>query len=103
MPAMQMYRDLVDDVHPMPDSVEASRKFRRIAGLSTTNLTGLAVEATAERMSVEGIRVGDEPDADKDVWDMLQRCDFDEGSQDAITSALVYSRSFLSVEPPSGD
>ncbi|MET0887291.1 MAG: phage portal protein [Mycetocola sp.] len=103
MPDMQGYRDLVDDVHPAPDSVETARKFKRIAGLSTTNLTGLAVEATAERMSVEGVRVGDEPDADKDVWDMLQRCDFDEGSQDAITAALVYSRSFLSVEPPQGD
>jgi hypothetical protein len=33
MPDMQAYRDLVDDVHPLPDSVEArSRKFRRIAG-----------------------------------------------------------------------
>lgn len=101
LPDMQAYRDLVDDNHPKPDSVETARKFQRIAGLATTNLTGLAVEATAERMSVEGIRIGDEPDADKDVWDMLQRCDFDEGSQDAITAALVYSRSFLSVEPPS--
>lgn len=103
IPEMQAYRDLVDDEHPLPDSQEMAQKFRRIAGLSTTNLTGLAVEATAERMSIEGVRVGDEPDADKDVWDMLQRCDFDEGSQDAITSALVYSRSFISVEPPSGD
>jgi len=103
LPEMQAFRDLVDDVHPKPESQETARKFRRIAGLSTTNLTGLAVEATAERMSIEGVRVGDEPDADKDVWDLLQRCDFDEGSQDAITSALVYSRSFLSVEPPSGD
>jgi hypothetical protein len=52
-------------------------------------------------MSVEGIRIGDEPDADKDVWDNIwQRSDFDEGSQDAITSALVYSRSMVSVEPP---
>jgi hypothetical protein len=101
-PDMNAYRDLVDDVHPQPDSVETSRKFQRIAGLSTTNLTGLAVEATAERMSVEGIRIGDEPDADKDVWDNIwQRSDFDAGSQDATTAALVYSRSFISVEPPS--
>jgi hypothetical protein len=54
-------------------------------------------------MSVEGVRIGDEPDADKDVWDDIwQRSDFDEGSQEAITAALVYSRSFVSVEPPSG-
>lgn len=102
-PDMNAYRELVDDVHPLPDSAETSRKFQRMAGLATTNLTGLAVEATAERMTVGGIRVGDEPDDDKVVWDMLQRCDFDEGSQDAITAALTYSRSFISVAPPSGD
>jgi hypothetical protein len=102
MPNMQAYRDLVDDVHPRPDSVEATQKFMRIANLATTNLTGLAVEATAERMSVEGIRIGDEPDSDKPFWDNVwQRSDFDAGSQEAITSALVYSRSFISVEPPS--
>ena len=98
---MQAYRDLVDDAHAFPDSEERSRKFRRIAGLATTNLTGLAVEATAERMSVEGVRIGGEPDADKDVWDRIwQGSDFDEGSQQAIAAALVYSRSFVSVEPP---
>lgn len=101
-PDMQMYRDLVDDEHDEPVSLETSLKFREMAGMATTNLTGLAVEATAERMSVEGIRIGDEPDADKDVWDNIwQRSDFDEGSQDAIANALVYSRSMVSVEPPS--
>lgn len=100
-PDMQTYRDLVDDNHDEPETQETSAKFRQMAGLATTNLTGLAVEATAERMSIEGIRIGDEPDADKDVWDNIwQRSDFDEGSQDAITSALVYSRSMVSVEPP---
>jgi len=103
LPDMQAYRELVDDDHALPDSVETSRKFQRIAGLATTNLTGLAVEATAERMSVEGIRIGDEPDSDRDFWDNVwQRSDFDAGSQDAITGALVYSRSMISVEPPSG-
>lgn len=100
---MQAYRDLVDDEHPGPDSAETSQKFARMAGLATTNLTGLAVEATAERMVVEGVRIGDEPDADKGVWDDIwQRSDFDAGSQEAVTAALVYSRSFVSVEPPSG-
>ncbi len=100
-PAMLAYRELVDDVHPLPDSIETSHKFRRMAGLSTTNLTGLAVEATAERMTVEGIRIGDDPDADKDVWDDLwQRSDFDAGSQEATTAALVYGRSYVSVSPP---
>lgn len=99
---MDDYRALVDDDHDEPESAETSLKFRRMAGMATTNLTGLAVEATAERMSVEGVRIGSEPNADRDVWDNIwQRSNFDEGSQDAITAALVYSRSMVSVEPPS--
>ena len=50
-----------------------------MAGLATTNLMGLAAEATAERMSVEGIRIGDEPEADKDAWRIWKDSDFDAG------------------------
>jgi hypothetical protein len=94
------YRELVDDVHPAPESAETSQKFARMAGLSTTNLMGLAAEATAERMSVEGIRIGDEPEADKDAWRIWKDSDFDAGSDEAITSALICERSFVSVSPP---
>ena len=97
---MQAYRDLVDGVHALPESAETSKKFKRMAGLATTNLTGLAVEATAERMSVEGIRIGDEPEADKDAWQMWKDSDFDAGSDEAIAAALICGRSFVSVEPP---
>lgn len=94
------YRELVDDIHPLPESVEASQKFTRMAGLATTNLMGLAAEATAERMSVEGIRVGDEPEADKDAWRIWKDSDFDAGSDEAIAAALICERSFVSVSPP---
>jgi hypothetical protein len=97
------YRELVDDVHPLPESAETSQKFSRMAGLATTNLIGLAAEATAERISVEGIRIGDEPEADKDAWRIWKDSDFDAGSDEAITSALIYERSFVSVAPPKGD
>src|SRR5512139_206994 len=97
------YRELVDDVHPQPESQETSQKFARMAGLSTTNLMGLAAEATAERMSVEGIRIGDEPEADKDAWRIWKDSDFDAGSDEAIAAALICERSFVSVAPPKGD
>jgi hypothetical protein len=100
---MQAYRDLVDDVHPQVESAETSQKFVRMAGLATTNLTGLAVEATAERMSVEGIRIGDEPEADKDAWRIWKDSDFDAGSDEAIAAALICGRAFVSVSPPKGD
>lgn len=94
------YRELVADVHPDVESAETSEKFRRMAGLSTTNLMGLAAEATAERMSVEGIRIGDEPEADKDAWKIWKDSDFDAGSDEAIAAALICERSFVSVSPP---
>lgn len=94
------YRELVADVHPDVESAETSEKFRRMAGLSTTNLMGLAAEATAERMSVEGIRIGDEPEADKDAWRIWKDSDFDAGSDEAIAAALICERSFVSVAPP---
>lgn len=94
------YRELVDDVHPLPESQETSQKFTRMAGLATTNLMGLAAEATAERMSVEGIRIGDEPEADKDAWRIWKDSDFDAGSDEAIAAALICERSFVSVSPP---
>lgn len=104
VPQMDAFRALVDDEHELPQMVERSAKFQRMAGLSTTNLTGLAVEATAERMNVEGVRIGNEPNADLDFWDEVwQRSEFDNGSQEAITAALVYGRSFLSVSPPTAD
>jgi hypothetical protein len=70
-----------------------------MAGLSTTNLTGLVVEATAERIEVEGFRFGDNPDGDKDAWRIWQESDFDAGSADAVTHALVYGRCPISVDP----
>jgi hypothetical protein len=100
---MQAYRDLVNGDHALPESAETSQKFKRMAGLATTNLMGLAVEATAERMKVEGIRIGDEPEADKDAWAMWKDSDFDAGSDEAIAAALICGRSFVSVEPPKGD
>lgn len=94
-------RKFADGVHPLAESRESSARFKRMAGLTTTNLCGLAVEATAERMDVEGIRVGDEPDSDDDAWRLWQESNFDAGSQECVTSALIYGRSFVSVDPTS--
>ena len=96
---MQLYRDLVDDNHGPANTAEKSAKFAMLAGLSTTNLTGLVIEATAERMEVEGFRFGDDPDGDKDAWRIWQQSDFDAGSAEAITHALVYGRCPISVDP----
>lgn len=100
---MSLYRRLVDDEHDLPMTAESSLKFQQMAGLSATNLCGLAVEVTAERMEIEGFRFGDDPDDDKDAWRIYQRSDFDAGSGEVINQALTYGRGFISVDPNGGD
>lgn len=95
---MRRYTD-GDHDHPTVEA-RASRAFRRIMGLSVTNLSGLIVEATAERMAVQGFRFGGDPAADKDAWRIWQASDFDADSELAITAALTDARSFVLVEPP---
>jgi hypothetical protein len=104
-PDIDFYGRYVDGVHDAPTLEEkASRAFRRIVGLSPTNLTGLVVEATAERLEVQGFRFGDSPDADGDAYRIWQGSDFDSESELLMTAALTAGRSFVMVEPPrSGD
>ena len=99
-PAMDVLQRYADGDHDDPLVAErASRAFRRILGLSKTNLTGLVVEATAERLAVQGFRFGDNPDADADAWRIWQTSDFDADSETAIIAALTFGRAFVSVEP----
>lgn len=101
---IDLYQRYADGHHDSPSvEAKASRAFRRILGLSTTNLTGLIVEATAERLGVQGFRFGESPDADADAERIWQANDFDSESELAITAALTVGRSFVLVEPPHGD
>lgn len=101
VPEQQLMQRYADGEHDRPSVVqEASRTFRRLMGLSVTNLTGLIVEATAERQAVQGFRFGDQPDADADAWRIWQESDFDSASEMLITAALTVGRSFILVEPP---
>lgn len=100
---VDLFRRYADGDHDDPTVEErASRAFRRILGLSKTNLSGLIIEATAERMAVQGFRFGDEPTADVDAWRIWQGSDFDAESELLISEALTVGRSFVMVEPPQG-
>jgi hypothetical protein len=77
----------------------ASRAFRRIMGLSKTNLSGLIIDATSERMAISGFRFGDAPESDKDAWAIWQQSDFDADFELVINEALTAGRAFILVEP----
>jgi hypothetical protein len=82
---------------------KASRAFQHLVGMSKTNLCGLIVSALSDRLEVTGFQFGEEPEADKDAWEIWQASDFDTGSDMVIGSALRSSRGFVSVAPPDGD
>jgi Phage portal protein, SPP1 Gp6-like len=97
----EVYRRYADGDHDNPHIEEkASRAFRRIMGLAKTNLSGLIIEAAAERMAVQGFRFGDDPNDDDEAWAIWQGSDFDGESELLITESLTVGRSFVLVEPP---
>ena len=101
-PDIDFYTRYVDGDHDAPTLEErASQAFRRIAGLSQTNLAGLIVEATAERLEVQGFRFGDESTADEDANRIWQGSDFDAQSELLMGAALTVGRSYVLVEPGS--
>jgi hypothetical protein len=57
----------------------------------------LVVDSVEERLDVEGFRLGEEPEADEDLWALWQANDLDEGSQQAHLDALIMRRSYAIV------
>lgn len=100
-PDIELHRRYADGDSDNPTIEErASRAFQRIVGLSKTNLSGLIIEATAERLAIQGFRFGDEPTADSEAWKIWQASDFDGESELLIGESLTVGRSFVMVEPP---
>ncbi|HWD79440.1 MAG TPA: phage portal protein, partial [Kribbella sp.] len=61
------------------------------------NWPQLVVDAVEERMDVEGFRLPDAEEADKDLWRVWQANNMDEQSQLAHVDSLVMKRSYVSV------
>jgi len=87
-----------------PDYGIVTKKYREeFAGMLRDiqdNWMQLIVDAEAERLHVDGFRLGDEPEADKAAWEMWQRAHLDSDSGIAHTTALTCGRAFALVAPP---
>ena len=100
-------RDMVDffseyycGEHPLPwVAPQARDEFRRIVKMTRSNYMGLVVDATAERLNVEGFRFGGEGDADADTWRIWQANDLDSYSDMAWLEALISGASYFHVAP----
>ncbi len=63
------------------------------------NWCDLIVEASVERLEVQGFRLGNSDEADKDAWDVWQRNFLDADSDLAILEAVKLGESAVIVEP----
>jgi hypothetical protein len=85
--------------HPVPAaSASNSDLYRRFQKMSQSNYVGQVVNVVASRMSVEGIRMGDET-ADEDAWALWQASKMDAAQTMLLETALAAGLAYLSVWP----
>ena len=84
----------------------ATAKFREVFGLLfaafSDNWCDLVVDASAERLRVDGFRFGDDEKGDQDAWDLWQRNGLDAESELAHTESVKLGCSYALVGPDDG-
>lgn len=94
---MRRYYDGNPPLSPIAD--KAREAFRRLLKQARLNICGLVVDATAERMQVDGIRLGDSETGDPEAWRIWQANRLDADSDMMITEAVKVSKSLGLVAP----
>ncbi|MEU7149204.1 phage portal protein [Streptomyces sp. NPDC045456] len=86
--------------HPLPMITEKARPaFQRLLKQARSNYVGLVVDATAERIQVDGFRLGDAEVGDAEAWRIWQANRMDVNSDLLISEAVKVGRSFALVAP----
>lgn len=95
-PALQTATDYYEGRHNLAFE---SRRFRKAFGAQldafADNWCEVVIDASEERLNVEGFRVGDDPTGDRDAWRIWQANDMDGQSQLAHTDSLVGGISYV--------
>lgn len=68
--------------------------------LAQVGVPRLYVNAIAERLVVEGFRIGDSGDTDEDLWAWFKSNELDTAAGIAFVETLVYGRSYITVSAP---
>ena len=94
-PYIQFMDDYYSGNHPLPWlPSQAREEFRRILAMTRSNYMGLVCDAQVERMIVQGFRIGDTAEADKETWRIFQAnnmdSDLDQGFLEATKSGAAY-------------
>lgn len=101
---MQLMDDYYSGRHPLPFVTKAHNakmrdEFRGLLEDSKSNFMGLVVDATEERLRVDGFRLSGEkdPKADDESWRIWQQNQMDAETQIAFVEALTKRVSYLSI------
>lgn len=90
--------------HPLPMIQEKARPgFQRLLKQARSNYVGLVVDATAERLQIDGFRLGEEKLGDQELWRIWQANAMDADSDLQLTEAVKVGRSFALVAPNPDD
>lgn len=90
--------------HPLSRLTDKAKEgFQRLLRQSRSNYVGLVVDATAERIQVDGIRIGGGEVGDEEAWRIWQANNLDADSDLITTEAVKCSRSFMLVAPNPDD
>jgi hypothetical protein len=101
---LDFFNDYYSGNHPLPwVAPQARTEFRRIVRMTRSNYMGLVCDATAERLSVEGFRFGDDDSGNADAWRIWQANNLDSDSDMAWLEALITKVSYFQVAPNPAD
>jgi hypothetical protein len=94
------FNDYYTGNHPLPFVAPQARdEFRRLVQMTRSNYMGLVCDATAERLTIQGFRTGDEPSVDQDSLRIYQANELDTDDDMAWLEALISGRSYFHVAP----
>ena len=98
------YVEIMDDYysgnHPLPWlPSQAREEFRRILAMTRSNYMGLVCDAQVERMTVQGFRIGDSAESDKETWRIFQTNNMDSDLDQGFLEAAKCGHAYLMVGP----
>lgn len=97
---VDFFEDYYSGNHPLPWlPVQAREEFRRVLSMTRSNYMGLVCDAQVERMEVQGFRIGDSSEADKETWRIFQANNMDDDLDQGFLEAAKCGFAYLMVGP----
>lgn len=78
---------------------QAKDEFKRVLKMARANIMGLIVDAQVERCNLEGFRVGDAAEGDRDTWAIWQANNLDTFWDQGLLEAAITGQAYTLTAP----